>query len=407
MRCTRRWRSIWLGLFVFGPVGGAWAEGEFWLNYRFSDRPDTEICQEYRSYGHRAQTSQPAGLELPKDAGKDPVFVRWPTKMDRSGGRWFALVRSPSTGKYSRLYVDRNGDQKLSDEKPQEAKLLEDRGPEYCVVDFGAVELTFEGEDGPITYHIKPRVHVSRNAINYVSFSSACCYEGEVTLDGRRWRVMLVDVNTNGRFDDANTAANPGNCDQIGIEAVKGEAALLVRKPDFHYVAKLIRIGSTYYKPEPAPDGAFIRLTKIERVPVGRVRTNPALRQIRVGGENGGFVEPVTNGIFSLPCGSYWVEEWMIERNDKGTTWKMRGRYPPTTFAVTADNVTDLPLAEPLRASLTAELRDGNWYFDHALTGRGGERIEFYRDGQRAPAPKVRIENADKTYSQLFSLEYG
>jgi hypothetical protein len=118
----------------------ALAQPEQWLEYHTST--------EGRAY-HQMEltTNPPLGIALPK-LNASPCFARWLTPMDPTGGRWLCLDRTRKSGPYDRLFIDSNGNGRLDDKTPLQARL--DSYNAY----FPPVPVVFKGEDGPITYHL-------------------------------------------------------------------------------------------------------------------------------------------------------------------------------------------------------------------------------------------------------------
>jgi hypothetical protein len=111
-----------------------------------------------------------------------------------------------------------------------------------------------------------------------------------------------------------------------------------------------------------------------------------------------------------LPRGQYTLSEWSISRTDQqGIPWTCEGLVPndKSSFEVAQERQTELPVGEPLISTLTAVRRGSEFTFSHRLEGRLGERVSIYRDGKQAPAPKLRIRNADGSYDRFLTFEYG
>lgn len=66
-----------------------------------------------------------------------------------------------------------------------------------------------------------------------VQLSAAAYREGEITLEGEKRRVVLVDYNSNGRFDDASVVAPRSTSADGPVYPQVGEAA---RPPSSHSV---------------------------------------------------------------------------------------------------------------------------------------------------------------------------
>ena len=96
-------------------AGTAFAQSEQWLEYHTS--------AEGRAY-HQMEltTNPPPGVALPK-LNAPPYFARWQTPMDPAGGRWLCLDRTRKSGPYDRLFIDSNGNGRLDDKTPVQARL--------------------------------------------------------------------------------------------------------------------------------------------------------------------------------------------------------------------------------------------------------------------------------------------
>ena len=111
-----------------------------------------------------------------------------------------------------------------------------------------------------------------------------------------------------------------------------------------------------------------------------------------------------------LPQGGYNVYHWSIRRTDEeGILWTCEGfvRDDRSVIRVVAGGETELPIGEPIASVLTAVRRGPVVSFSHRLKGRLGETVSIDRDGKRAPAPTLRIRNADGSYEEIFTFEYG
>ena len=111
-----------------------------------------------------------------------------------------------------------------------------------------------------------------------------------------------------------------------------------------------------------------------------------------------------------LPQGGYNLYQWSIRRADEeGILWTCEGfvRDDRSVIQVVAGGETELPIGEPVASVLTAVRRGRVLSFRHGLQGRLGETVSIDRDGERAPAPTLRIRNADGSYEEIFTFEYG
>ncbi len=315
--------------------------------------------------------------------------------MVESGYLWISLDRTQKQGQWDRLFIDSNGNGHLNDETAITAYRT-DRYSAY----FGPVKVVFEGEDGPLTYHLNFRFYNYNERNRRLSVYSGGWYEGTITIAGAKKHCVLIDQNANGTFDDKSLEAH--KCDRIRI-GKKGDR-------DTRYVGNFIEVDGVLYQPEIARDGAYIKLTKAEDVKFGNIRMPESIIEFSAGGENGLFTLKPEKGTGSLPVGRYRINYWAIERKDeKGKKWKLRSSLfsQKGDFEITADKEAELSIGEPIISTLQARKSGSGYSFSQNLQGQLGERIALTSNGARPPAPKLHIKNKDGTYDRTFSFEYG
>ena len=380
------------GMILLFLVSQLTAQDEQWLQYH-SSREAGQILGEVGSQAMQLSSEPPDGVKLPQFKGQTQLFAKWPTPMVKSGRLWIALDRTHKQGPYDLLYIDSNGNGGLDDETPAAAYRMDQRRA-Y----FGPVKVIFEVEDGPVTYHLNFSSYQYTDT--RLNASTGGWYEGDITVGATKKHCVLIDQNANGTFNDKSFDSSNGDRIRIGPKGSR----------DTRFVGNLIEVDGTLYRPEIAPDGAFIRLAVAEDVKFGNVRLAESITQFSANGENGLFVLKPDKGIVSLPVGRYRVYDWAIERKDeKDILWKLQGTRlrEEIAFDISEGMEAEIPIGEPIVAILNASGRDGTHSFRHDIKGRAGENIILTRNGARPQAPKVRISSADGTYDRTFSFQYG
>ena len=391
----RKKTDIWLAagviLLLLAPV--ALAQEEQWLQYH-SSRESWQVVGDMGTSNPNLTSEKPEGVELPDFKCDEPFFARWPTSMVPAGGLWIAFDRKSKYGPHDLLYIDSNGNGSLADESAIDAYRRDERN-----ADFGLVKIVFEGEDGPITYHLNVKFYSYRDR-RYLYIRPGGWYEGAITVAGAKKHCVLIDQNVNGTFNDKSLDAS--QCDRIRI----GEKD----SRDTRFVGNYIEVDGTLYRPEIARDGAYIKLAKAEDVKFGDIQLPETITDFAAGGENGLFILKPEKGAGSLPVGKYRIEHWAIERKDeKGGQWKLKGSEfsEKGIFDVTQDKKAELSIGEPIICMLPVRQTDSGYSFNRILKGRLDERIELTRSGARPRAPKLNIKSKDGTYDRTFSFEYG
>jgi len=279
------------------------------------------------------------------------------------GDKEYAFVLdSPEAGSqsYGLLYFDRNVNGDLTDDgviesieaekarKAREAAGKDEKSSDKkkktvartrrTVHQFPPVDLKIEVDGKPVDYRFFFQVHsILRSQFAYASASlrPGVYYEGTIKLDGRRQRVVLVDYNSNGRFDDRTgireVSYGPKGPQRFYPE--RGDVVFLDPKPvtnpravwemtglDFrHNVEKLICVGGNYYNLTVAPSGNELTIEPAE-VALGSVKNpNPNYSAILYGelgllSINGTADQPV-----AVPEGEWKLVSYKIDLTDLPT----------------------------------------------------------------------------------------
>jgi len=383
-----------VGITILILTSAASAQDEQWLQYH-SEREAMQIVGDMTRSNLRLTSEKPQGVELPDFNCDAPFFASWSTPMvENEPPIWIAVDRSAEQGRWDQLYIDSNINGHLNDENPVKAY----RTDQYYTY-FGPVKVVFEGEDGPLTYHLNFMFRENEET-RQLYVSTGCWYEGDITVAGAKKYCMLIDYNGNGTFNDKSL--NSSDCDRIRI----GEKGTR----DTGYVGNYIEIDNVLYHTEIARDGAYIKLSKAEDVKLGTVRLPDTITEFAAGGENGLFTFKPENGAGSLPVGKYRINSWTIERKDeKGKKWELQGKSytPQGDFEITEGAEKSLEIGEPLRGNLQVSFNaeTENYEFEKNVRGRMGEYVTLTRGGQRVSNLwKMRAKNKEGTFAKTYPM---
>lgn len=379
-----------LGVLILATSAGA--QDEQWLQYH-SEREAQRIIGNMRTVYKGVTTDKPVDVNLPQFKTSQQFFAVWPTTMVKNVWLWIALDRSSEQGKWDRLYIDSNGNGRLDDEDAVAAYQTD----QYSTY-FGPVKVVFEGEDGPVTYHLNFRFYNYSEQSRRLYISSGCWYEGEVTVGGQKKYCVLIDYNVNGTFNDKSL--QNGDSDRIGI-GEKGDQ-------NTGFVGNYIEVDNVLYRTEISRDGAFIKLVKAEDVKYGNIRVPATITELTVGGENGQFTHKLKDGATTLPVGKYRIDHWQIDRkDDKGKSWTMRGYgfSDRGDFEIKEEAETALEIGEPVTAGLQAQRNGENYEFSKSLRGSLGEYIRLTSSGQDVGNLwKMKASNGDGTFDKIYPI---
>ncbi|MBN1588982.1 MAG: hypothetical protein JW888_05670 [Pirellulales bacterium] len=290
----------------------------------------------------------------------------------------------PETHSYGLLYFDINGNGDLTDDGVQEsdavrksreakekaereeaekAKAVKEKGDEqkaspskdkkpvvvwnslrassYAEFPRTDMKIELDGKKVDYSFFFTVRSQFSSNwGYARASLKSGIYYEGKIDLDGKTRRVVLVDHNSNGRFDDktevvANRSSREG---PQRIRTNRGDLLYLDPKPasntrmiwdatglDFqHHVAKLLFLDGRYYDLKIAPAGNELSLERSEVV-VGYVENPNRNYAAVVHGDQGAIKIRGTGGQrVPLPVGQWTLLSYVIDLTTPETADKAK-----------------------------------------------------------------------------------
>ncbi|HBO46011.1 MAG TPA: hypothetical protein DD670_19225, partial [Planctomycetaceae bacterium] len=289
----------------------------------------------------------------------------------------------------------------------------------------------------------------------YASFGAGVYYEGEIEVEGRARRAVLVDYNSNGRFDDRTTLRHVG---AVGtpqrLYPMSGDVLYLDPKPvanlrtiygpsgvDFRNgIEKLLALDGRYYDLTVSPSGTELTIEP-STVARGFVRNSAAKYSAVIFGDlgmitiNGTGNEPV-----AVPEGEWRLLSYTIDLTSEkkaedaakpqadeppaaqpgrmvraGTPKVTRASGAGTTAVrpvrVAKDETVLLPFGPPYTVALNPPVfRPGNdeMVFNLKLTGSGGEPLtSLMVDGARPPEPTIKILDPNGEIVVEGKFKYG
>lgn len=301
----------------------------------------------------------------------------------------FALdFKDDKSEDYIRLHFDLNHNGDLTDDKVIEGK-VQSRRSFGTTCQFPRVDLTIDVDGSKIDYAFLFSIYSQATGdFKYasVSLTAAAYREGDVTLGGKKRHLLLLDLNSNGRFDDVITIPK-------GVEAASGRISpnmgdLLLIDPDPNtpaysyrsatdgncqqYVSKLISLDDHFYNLRVSPAGDEVAITP-SSVPVGYV-TSPheGFRGALCGDQGFVRIHPEKSKPAPVPQGEWRLLSYKIDR----TGWKEPPKKPDDKAKDKKDEAKDEAKdEEPQGSSLLGALFD-------ALTGGHGR-------GPSGPRPTI------------------
>jgi hypothetical protein len=198
---------------------------------------------------------------------------------------------------YDRLYFDFNHNGDLTDDKVLESLNPESRGRNrfgnqcYLHFEFPRLDVALESDGVKLESSLFPSGQTMASPdFGYVavSFNAGAYREGDITIGGKKRHLVLIDFNSNGRFDDQTKIRSDVHTPDNRIFPEQGDMLLIDPDPKKanagspydvaasdgrHFVSKIINIGGAYYDLKVSPTGDQVTLTP-SAVPLGNI-TNP------------------------------------------------------------------------------------------------------------------------------------
>lgn len=222
----------------------------------------------------------------------------------------FALDKKAEESKgYDRLYFDINGNGDLTDDEPidsltkEQPRVMMADGGEYAYHQFPRVDLTIDVDGNSLDYSFFLRVNSQRSPrFEYASASlTAAAYRsGEITMDGKTMKIVVLDYNGNGRFDDVMTVSD--NIRGMNGEIYPQYGDMLLIDPQSpstdnslgygsanerrQYIAKLNALEGKFYEIKVSPTGDELTWMP-STAPLGKITSPHAPCNVELIGKNG------------------------------------------------------------------------------------------------------------------------
>lgn len=398
-------------LFVTSPP--VWAQGTFPLEYKIvkTFSYDDSLVSMASQYFSRSP-GIPAGLKgIPKEARGELTYY-----MAGLGSRQIAVAMDAADP--PNLFVDRNGNGDLSDERPvKRTKALMSWGAEGSL--YGPVSLA-AGKDGATA-----RMLLARRDDDLMMACPAGYLTGQVKLGGKTFKISLVDANYDGRYEpvtDITAAAGGirGAGDTLGID-LNGDGKFdydPYAGCEIQPLTPMTHVADAYYKIKMADDGSSIEVVKVE--PKMGTLTVKGGVELLVLGDSGLHHLKGSKSSWLLPEGRYACQSiGLTAADEKKAKWVLRtaGRNGELQdFQIQADRTKSVELGAPLTARADVQKQTTGWIFKgtevsvgFVLMGKAGEEYlpGAMKDGEQVPAPRITIYDADGKVLATGSFAYG
>jgi hypothetical protein len=382
---------------------------------------------------------------------------------------------------YNRLYCDFNHNGDLTDDKVIEittdsrpAVMSMPAGMAYRPFAFPRIDLAIDVDGTKLDHSFFVNGYVNSSARHctvMVSFSSATCREGDITLEGKQHHLVLIDFNSNGRFDDKIKIPENVRMASGQLYAELGDVLLIDPPPgrtagdspydptgsDYrHFLSDLIQIDGRWYDLKVSPTGDQLTLTH-STVPLGNVTNrNDSFGALIYSGEKGFLkIRGTKDKPVSVPEGEWKLYSYSITKKTPKATDKPKAadnktaeanpntesllaglagslgvstgtpfprpslvsatateKYNPVT--VRKGETVEMPFGPPYTPTVTVapygapNEQAAQTYLEMTLIGVGGEAVtNMTVKGSRPGKPEFRITDPEGKVVQQGSFEYG
>jgi hypothetical protein len=246
--------------------------------------------------------------------------------------------------------------------------------------------------------------------------------EGCFEQGRRKIRLVLVDCNSNGRFDDHVSVR------KSGTRLVVSNGDLLLVDPnitnrrsggatvdrDRYFVSKTVCIGKHFYKLGVTPAGDQVKLEPTELALGYVTNPSPAYRAVIYNDDYGVLmISGMKDQKVPLPEGEWKMANYTIDATKftggKRTTVSASFSNNAQTLAVNRDKTASFTFGAPFRPDVKVRrTRNNKVSLSLSIVGSGGERCtSFYINGKRPPEPRFEVRDQDGKVVHHGKFEYG
>lgn len=325
----------------------------------------------------------------------------------------------------NRMYVDLDGDGDMTDEEGLDAISSQSPNASYAICSYDVLDITIEADGVEFDYAVRPYVYAQNQpgfVLAYARFSACAYRDGEIELDGETHRVVLVDYNSNGIFNDKMNLSDSRRITQGDRLYIDPDASNVVSRGPIpgngmYQVGPLLDLEGTLCDLTISASGTSVGLAPSERG-IGYITNDIENFQAVVFGELGVLTVTSEDGRAALPEGEWNILSYTLD----ATGWEETEGEPQRTSAsassptdakpvtIVADEDAEMTFGAPFRTVVDVQAASGATTVSLGLTilGSTGERCtSLYVNGARPPAPKFTITNEEGEVVDTGDFEYG
>ena len=385
-------------------------EGRCSLEFKTVEEHDEDVLLLATQYLTRT-TDKPFKLkDLPNELTADVVFFL----AELAGKNTPIVLCSYSNLEHSSLYVDTNGDGRLSDEKPYSPEIKAQSRYNRTEYSFGPISVTLGEPERKLETRFYAKTYDGQLLIVY----PAGYQVGNIRLDTKTYKVAIIDGNFDGKYDKIFSPPVEDfykpKCDLLAFD-LNRDNRLKWGHLEVMPLAGMLKIGDAYYNLQVSADGSSIEQFK---------RVQPEFGTLDLGGAevnsprlwSDASVQALSNPPkrnSQLPAGRYMASPIVLTHvDDSGNRWTFRSSQEVGTlkdFEIKADQTTAFRMGPPFSIKTSLEQKDGNALIGVGLQGQAGMLYNpgAQKDRKRIPAPTFKVIDESGKGLTLGQFKYG
>lgn len=313
---------------------------------------------------------------------------------------------------YSILYMDTNGDGRLSDEKPYQPKIENRSRYKYVFGPFLCKSHDSEGDH-------QTEIYATTDHGQFLSLQPSGYRTGKVRLGENTYKVAVIDGNRDGRYDKIFSLPTDKTdligCDVFAIDLNQSDKKWhlsLFERSEIMPLGRMIKVQNSYYGINVAPNGTTLELKKIEPE-FGTLDFGGANVKLKLWSDTGDHYLFGSEGCWQLPAGIY--KALFIELNQTDTernVWTFSGRPkagPLHDFEILPGQTTSFKIGPPFTIKTDVRQVTDRVLIGLKLEGCAEEQYTgpVMKGGKQLPTPIFKILNENGKVLTSGHFEYG